>query len=365
MKQYLPVIQKALPTISEEDLNIPIKHKRIDSLDIVVIRVTLEKFFGIEVSDTKWYRFQTLSKALEFFHANKKEHFQSKITDTNQVTNTESIEIRMPQMSNNALSENWLLRYLGDKHWSLLSDGFNKKSSEFQDENGNRLYATFVRINYSTSALKNFKENEKIIFDSKIEGYGGSTFISFINGKSYKNIINATLLTTFSSKENENINELIKIKIDKIPNKISQLSKTPIQLNEYRLLRKNLLDEIPSNFGDFPNTDNILFTCEYEINIYYDINGVGLLYFAAYPIISDICCLKYFNDSKSFSFQTVYRDIFYFANCNPTDKVIFQLNFIDSNKNFIKTMTSLYRKSDKKILAKILTIKEINNENKL
>jgi probable biosynthetic protein (TIGR04098 family) len=38
----------------------------------------------------------------------------------------------MPQMANGALSESWLLKYLGDKHWFLLSEGFNKKSSEFQ-----------------------------------------------------------------------------------------------------------------------------------------------------------------------------------------------------------------------------------------
>jgi probable biosynthetic protein (TIGR04098 family) len=135
-------------------------------------------------------------------------------------------------------------------------------------------------------------------------------------------------------------------------------------LNDYRLLRKGLLDEIPSDFGVFPNTDNVVFTCEYDVNPYYDINGVGLLYFAAYPIVSDSCCLKYFKDYKSYSHQTIYRDIFYFANCNPTDKIIFQLNFIDQKENIIRTLSSLYRQSDNKLLAKILTVKEISNGNK-
>lgn len=191
-----------------------------------------------------------------------------------------------------------------------------------------------------------------------------NTFISFINGKSSSNEINATLLTTFSIRVNDNNNEINKGNVDLIPNRIGQLSKTPIHLNDYRLLRKGLLDEISSDFGNFPNTDSILFSCEYEANPYHDINGVGLLYFAAYPIISDSCCLKYFNDPKSYSYQTVYRDIFYFANCNPTDKIIFQLNFIDKNENIIRTLTSIYRHSDKKLLAKILTVKKISNENK-
>ena len=36
-----------------------------------------------------------------------------------------------------------------------------------------------------------------------------------------------------------------------------------------------------------------LFEAEYKIVPYHDINGVGLLYFAAYPTISDICELAY------------------------------------------------------------------------
>jgi probable biosynthetic protein (TIGR04098 family) len=358
MKQYLNIIQKELPSVTEKDLITPIRQTHIDSLDIVVIRVALEKHFGLEISDSVWYQYQTLSAALEYFHKNKVKQPNINKNNETEVSNTECIEIRMPQMANSALSESWLLKYLGDKHWFLLSDGFNKKSSEFKDENGNRMYATFVRINYSISPLISFKENEIISINSKIEGYGNHTFISSIKGKSSDKEINANLLTTFSIRANDNNNEISKSNLDIIATRIGQVSRTPILLNDFRLLRKGLLDEITSSYGNFPNTDNIIFSCEYEVNPYYDINGVGLLYFAAYPIISDCCSLKYFNNPKSFSYQTVYRDIFYFANCNPTDKIIFQLNFIDQNKNIIRTLTSLYRKSDNKLLAKILTVKQ-------
>ena len=358
MRQYLHIIQKEFPTITEEDLIAPIGKIHVDSIDILLIRITLEKYFGIEISDTVWYQYQTLSEALEYFHNNKGEYLSINETKINEVINSECVEIRMPQMANLALSESWLLKYCGDKHWFLLSEGFNKKSTEFIDDNGNRLYATFVRINYSTSPLINFKENTIINFNSKIIGFGSNTFISSISGKSSDNEIKATLLTTFSIRANNNNNEISKFNLYLMPNRIGQLSKTPIHLNDYRLLRKGLLDEISSDYGSFPNTDDIIFSSEYNINSYYDINGVGLLYFAAYPIISDSCCLKYFNDHKYYSYQTIYRDIFYFANCNPTDKINFQLNFIAQNDNIIRTLTSLYRQSDNKLLAKILTVKQ-------
>lgn len=355
MNEYLHIIQKELPTISEEDLVTPIRQTNLDSLDIVAIRITLEKHFGIEISDVVWYQYQTLSEALEYFHNNKIDRSNVSETTIGETRNTENVEIRMPQMANSALSESWLLKYLGDKHWVLLCEGFDKKSSEFLDESGNRLYATFVRINYSISALMQFEENEIINFSSKIEGLGNNTFISNIVGKSSKNEINATLLTTFSIRTDKNNNEISKGDLQVRSTKISQLSQMPIHLNDYRLLRKGLLDTISSIFGDFPNTDKIIFSREYEVNPYQDINGLGLLYFAAYPIVSDSCCLEYL---KSYSWQTVYRDIFYFSNCSPADKIIVQLNFVDQIGDSIKMSTSLYRRSDNKLLAKILTVKQ-------
>ncbi len=358
MKQYLHIIQKELPSVSEEDLILPIKKTQIDSLDIIVIRVTLEKHFGFEVSDVTWYKYKTLSEALEYFHNNRKVSIHTNKTSTEEIINTEKIEISMPQMANSALSESWLLRFLGDKHWYLLSKGFDKKSSEFKDGHGNKLYATFVRINYTTSSLNSFQENEIVDFTSKIEGFGANTFISNITGENSANTINATLMTTFSIRTNENNNEINKITYNSMPSTIPQLSKTPTYLNDYRLLRKGLLDEITSNYGIFPIAEEIIFSCEYDINPYYDINGVGLLYFAAYPIISDICFSGYINESK-YSHHTVYRDIFYFANSDPKDKILFQLNFFSLKDGKIKTLTSLYRQIDNKLLAKIITVKQL------
>ena len=43
MKQYLHIIQKVLPSVSENDLITPIKQTHMDSYDIVHIRGTIEK----------------------------------------------------------------------------------------------------------------------------------------------------------------------------------------------------------------------------------------------------------------------------------------------------------------------------------
>ena len=371
MKQYLHIIQKELPTVSEEDLITPIRQTHIDSLDIVVIRVTLEKHFGVEVSDAVWYQYQTLSEALEYFHNNKNETIKSDFNEENELKLTDSIEIRMPQMANSSLSENWLLKYLGDYHWQLLSKAFNLKSSDFKDQNGNRLYATFVRISYTNSNMEYFWENDVLDFVGSIDSYGKDTFISSIDGINQRDSfsrISSKLMTVFSVREASN-NSIHKGIPKILSHKINELQKVPLFLNEYRLLNKNLLASLETQHHTFNTTDKIIIKAEYQINPYYDINGVGLLYFAAYPIIADSCLFNIPNlfdsvihDQVKYIditlYKTVFRDIFYFANCNSTDKIIVELNSIETNYEKIYLSVTLRRNSDNKIIAKIFTILE-------
>jgi probable biosynthetic protein (TIGR04098 family) len=361
MKEYLGIIQKEVPTVTENDLIVPIRETHIDSIDVVVIRVTLEKHFKHEVPDAVWYQFQTLSEGLDYFKnvrsVNGSQHPLSP------VELQESIEIRMPQMANGALSENWLLKHLGDVHWLLLTKGLEQNSSQFKDEIGNRLYATFIRLGYSLSSLKKFHENDILDFKGSIQGFGSHTYISSVAGMSGENIIDATLMTTFSCREQSDNANLAKATPLTKTNKIPQLSQTPLFLNDYRLMRKNLLEDYSCFYGTFTFDDEEVFSCEYTINPFYEMNGVGLLYFASYPAISDKCSNEYFKEQNSIKnfcdeYYTVFRDIFYFANSSCNDTVIFRLNKVIQEENFLKTISSLYRKSDSQILARIITIKE-------
>ena len=357
MKQYLHILQKEISKVSEDDLFAPIKNTHIDSLDLVVIRVALEKHFEIEIPDVVWFNYQTIADALEYFHTNKNSKNANQVYEKTVITHSENIEIRMPQMAKSALSENWLLKFLGDTHWQLITKGFQKKSSEFIDDNGNRLYSTFIRINYSISPLSHFLENEIIGFSSSIKCFGNNTFLSEIIGDCTEKNISASLMTTFSVREDTDNNKVSKCESKIRTNRINQLSKTPQFLNDYRLLRKGLIDEISTNYGNFQLTNDTLFSCEYTINPYYDINGVGLLYFASYPIIADKCLDEYYKENKDL--QTIYRDVFYFSNCNATEKIIFKLNSIVENGTQIKTLMTLFRASDNQKLATILTVKRL------
>lgn len=363
MEHYLPIIREAFPSALVSDLTLPIKETQIDSLDLVVIRVSFEKYFDLEVSDPTWYSFHSLAEAIAYFQTHAPERGEKEITCGKKVTKTENIEVRMPQMANSSLSEHWLLSCLGDMHWVLLSSGLEQNSSQIKDDENNRLYATFINATYSTAPLNHYCENDIINFNAELCGYGGSTYLSKIIGCSGTNEIKANLVTSFSVREGDNNSKIHRGMIpSKNAAKIEQIIKPPVQLNEHRLLKKGLLEHISSPFGDFEVTDSTIWECEYCINPFHDINGVGLLYFASYPIISDRCTIDYFKcsdrDSCFSSFNTIHRDIFYFANCNTDDKIIYRLNAFKSDGKIVKMSSSLYRKSDQALLARIFTIKE-------
>jgi len=109
---------------------------------------------------------------------------------------------------------------------------------------------------------------------------------------------------------------------------------------------------------------NNVYNINYSINPYYDLNGVGLLYFASYPTISDYCETQFFNSLDQINqwadeYFTTARDIFYFSNCNIDDIICLVINNYEFiNEKRVKIYSSLIRKTDNTKMADIFTIKE-------
>src|SRR4026208_1904067 len=69
--------------------------------------------------------------------------------------------VGMPQLGPYGLSENWLLRHFGDIHWRLISESLGTRSADLFDEDGNRLYASFIRVTWTaTRPLSAFCESD-------------------------------------------------------------------------------------------------------------------------------------------------------------------------------------------------------------
>jgi probable biosynthetic protein (TIGR04098 family) len=364
MQVYLNRILSFIPEFKESDMNEPFRDARIDSIDLVAIRVEFESILGKKIPDEEWLKFESVSEIINYCLLNKP--VQRKLSNelTRESTH-KSVVINMPQMALEALSENWLFKEIGGFHWDKICDGLNESSFNLKDDIGNRLYATFVRIRLVCNKnLKAFNENEILNFDGQIKRFGESMYFSNLKIESNEEKITAELMTTFSIRNATDNTKLAKSQPSGVKNQIEQFSSFPNFGNEYRLMKKGELESFSYKNFQFDITDSILFEIEYELNPYYDLNGVNLLYFAAYPIINDICEAKYFNVNLNLegrweqTYYTSYKDVFYFSNCNISETIIYQMNYCQkqADDSYI-IQSTLFRKSDMVPMAKIFTIK--------
>ena len=257
-------------------------------------------------------------------------------------------------MALSGLSEPWCLKEFGDLHWAMIANGLRVSSSELVDGTGERLYATFTRLRYdSTHPLSAFTENEDVVLEGKISRLGAGIFFSDITLSGSAKSIKATAMSSFTKRGAPTSNiDLLKGQPN-IPDDcpIRVLDKMPGFGREYRKLRDGAISAP-------------LFECGYEIIPYHDINGVGLLYFAAYPTISDICELRYMNVGNGWASRarTVSRDVYYFANSDMDESLIYRVHARRDLDSGIEIESSISRAGDGKPMAYIVTRKEVTDE---
>jgi len=365
MEQYIELIKTIIPGFTEDRISPTFDNAGIESMDLLTIRVEFENISGGEFSDNDWLSFTSLADIIAFCQvAEKKGNAGDEHSDS--ISGARKIRINMPQMAIGALSENWLFKEIGDTHWDMLCAGLNTPSLQLKDENDNRLYATFVRIRITSSiALNEYTENEELKLESTIMRFGNGMYFSDIALTGENGKIEANLMTSFSIRNDTDNTKLMKSQPAAKPTAIAEYGESPAFGNEYRLIKKGFTTDLVLAETVFSIGDKSIYTTTYTLNPYYDLNGVGLLYFAAYPIINNACEARFFNDLESvdtrweLSYHTIARDVLYFANCNINDDIRYVLNdyeFIGRDK--VKISSTLYREADNAIMARIFTIKK-------
>lgn len=253
----------------------------------------------------------------------------------------EPITIGMPQMVPYGLSENWLLRHLGDVHWQIICDGLGRRSRDMIDVDGNRLYASFVRVCWtSTVPLSSYKESDTLTGSMAMVRFGDGVFISSARlAGSEGGAISAKMASVFTRREGATNDRLVASApalFDACP--IPAVDFAPAFVEQHRLLKAVRLSEHSFMNTTFDTTSPTDEEIEYETTGYYDFNGASLLYFASYPTIAEICASRSRFVAEQFGFERfvkrsapIGRDIFYFGNANPGDRIScgFALQHID------------------------------------
>lgn len=256
----------------------------------------------------------------------------------------------MSKMALSGLGEPWLFRELNDLHWALICDFLQTPSSQITDGLGDRLYATFTRCKVDfPSGLASFNENEPLDIHSNLDRYGASVFFSNHQFSSTDGTSgNIEMMSTFAKYGERGNNKSLVKGSPQIPDTLSVPSME--EISEFGFEYRKRRSEV--------RYKETIFEADYEILGPHDINGVGLLYFAAYPTIFDLCLEKF--EGKGFlrNFSTVSKDIMYFANSEPDETLVFRLHEKDELEGErVQHLCSLSRKSDGVCMAEMTGVK--------
>jgi probable biosynthetic protein (TIGR04098 family) len=345
-RDVLALIRGEIPGLSSDDLDTPFERLEIDSFGMLTLRTRIEQAFAATIDDESWTSVVTPADVMRIVSrmAARKEA----PSPSGPATQRRVYELNMPQMALGGLSESWLFKEIGDLHWSLITTGLHTPSSRLADASGNRLYATFTRFQLSSTApLAAYRENERITIEGKASRYGAGMFFSNVTVAGDARSARARVMSSFSRYGEAGANTSLLKGQPEIPDTcdIPCLADLPEFAQDYRARRAQQL-AAP------------LFECEYDIIAPHDINGVGLLYFAAYPIINDICATRYAGRAFATASSTRDRDVFYFANSDPDETLLFRLHRWEASDGAVTMEASLSRKSDGAPMAYVLTSKE-------
>lgn len=342
----------------------PFRDHNVDSFDLLTLRIEIEKILGTSITDGEWTGFRSFEDMFAYCGPSPE---PQKAVQAN--AGARDILINMPQMIAGGLSENWVFKEAGDFHWSKLAAALQKQSDQIADELGNRLYATFLRFRLTaTVALGEFVENDRLVIDNELGRFGKGLFFSSCQFDGDGKSIKAELMSSFTSRGGSN-KELMKgdpvLPPGDFP--VKDAGEMPPFSAGYREMRKGLGTHHELAGELIQLKSDVLFECDYQINPYFDLNGVKLIYFAAYPIIADICERRYVQQTPTafpvatdyaLDVSTIARDVFYFGNLDITDHFIYRLNSFEVRGDHVVSQASLYRASDNTMIAQVFAVKK-------
>jgi probable biosynthetic protein (TIGR04098 family) len=269
--------------------------------------------------------------------------------------------IGMPQLGPYGLSENWLLRHLGDLHWQMICEGLGELSRDIRDEQGHRLYASFIRVMWSaTEPLSRFGESDSLSGTMKMVRYGDGLFDSETTLEVAGASLTMRMASLFSRREKEDSNEKLLPATPLVPAgcAIPDLELVPQFVSDHRLLRTGRLASLPLRGETFDLAEATAETVRYPINGYFDFNGANLLYFASYPTIADIC-LSRTEAVRAIGFERfvtkfspLARDTFYFGNADLNDAIDCAMTPLAKRDGRVGCRADMTRTSDGQLIAR-------------
>lgn len=265
-----------------------------------------------------------------------------------------SVKIGMPHLSLTGLSENWLLKECGHRHWFLLAGAAGTPSPDFRDAEGDQAYAVFRAVAIRDAHFDNVVENDDLYFTAKLSRISRTQFASlqqlFCRDRKIGEI---EMISSFVKRTVAGVNRSVaRVELDAFP--------------FAQAMASSELAGVASNFWNGNWIEHRGFSrCQagsggqliVRPNPSLDFNGAGFLYFASFPALIDRAEWEMLDADPSL--KTTAREVFYYGNIEPGEKVVIRMEALHRRGEGFSHWCTLRRECDDTRLADVFTIREM------
>jgi len=263
----------------------------------------------------------------------------------------------MPHLALGGLSENWLWKECGHRHWMLLAKAAGKPEPRFLDRDGTPVYAAFIGVSFTDGDLAEIKEHDGFTICSELGRISRTRFLSRHEVRAADDcriIAQIEMTSVFVRRNRRECNHSI----------------CRIEVEEFCPIDQSLSRQ--AHFSQsWPHRERVPQPVErptFEPSKYpeqtfrpcpaLDFNGADFLYFASFQAFADRAEFEWFC-GQTVSVQTSERQMRFYGNINSGESIHLQVDTAAMGQSLLSHAVSVVRSSDGLRIADIRTIKRM------
>ena len=264
----------------------------------------------------------------------------------------------MPHLSYNGLSENWLLKECGHRHWVAIAQAQGQQQPEFRDAQGHKVYAAFTLVRITQGRLEQIGEHDAFSITSQCHPAGRAQHYSRhalqVHGQPAARV---EMLSAFVRREQPGNNRTVVRAVMAEPRATAIHPELATAAEAFvrrgRARRADIWDDLPQA-GRTDAHEMIFMPCPNS-----DFNGADLLYFASFQALVDRVEWSWMVHATppGRPAAVLERELVFYGNLNLGDSVRTRLRLHAADDGQLCHRSVLQRNSDGALIAEVFTRK--------
>lgn len=270
----------------------------------------------------------------------------------------------MPHLCCNGLSENWLLKECGHRHWLAMAQAQGSQQPEFRDAQGRKVYAAFTLVRLSDARLEQIGEHDAFCITSQCLPAGRAQHYSRhelrLHGQRGARV---EMLSAFVRREKPGNNRSVvraamtepMVSHGAMDQELAAAADAFVRHGrERRAGAWNAHPGVHSGEGGTDRHETVFMPCPNN-----DFNGADLLYFASFQSVVDRAEWSWMVNAQppGRPAAIIEREMVFYGNMNLGDSVRTRLGICDSDGRHLTHHCELRRGCDNARIAEVYTRK--------